>query len=174
MRKTDKFQFADENALDFLVDLIPRLSSKPSGSSQKISFSQPLYKQQTTPSGGFLFLDFGRGRRLRRPERNGNEKRAVVGASPYGRTVCANHEVKRSSLCQNGQSRTQRSGVSVMNDNAVRCQNASVTEPQQTASPYGQAQSVRIFAESEYPALLYSKKGLRFLLFCGIIKQIKP
>ena len=25
MRKTDKFQFADENALDFLVDLIPRV-----------------------------------------------------------------------------------------------------------------------------------------------------
>ena len=44
-------------------------------------------EDQTTQSGGFLFLDFGRGRRLRRPERNGNEKRAVVGASPYGKAL---------------------------------------------------------------------------------------
>ena len=38
MRKTDKFQFADEKALDFLVDLISRESSNPSASYQKISF----------------------------------------------------------------------------------------------------------------------------------------
>ena len=64
MRKTDKFQFADENALDFLVDLTPCWNSNPSEVLQKYLF-RCLYTERSTAVA--VLFSFRRGNRLSRP-----------------------------------------------------------------------------------------------------------